>query len=148
MIRRPPRSTRVRSSAASDVYKRQEYDSVRIVAREEIERGRCLLETRPEYRRENEEQDDYDHALLVFDIEPATDKQVDKVDQRHGHYDEGHLLRHRNRTDVHEAAHREYHEKDNDPDAGTDYKLDAAMLGGISRCGRDSDVAQRFVGAE
>src|SRR5665811_2522605 len=27
MIRRPPRSTRVRSSAASDVYKRQEYHS-------------------------------------------------------------------------------------------------------------------------
>src|SRR5665811_2555477 len=27
MIRRPPRSTRVRSSAASDVYKRQVYDS-------------------------------------------------------------------------------------------------------------------------
>src|SRR5665811_834394 len=28
MIRRPPRSTRVRSSAASDVYKRQEVDAV------------------------------------------------------------------------------------------------------------------------
>src|SRR5450756_454608 len=29
MIRRPPRSTQSRSSAASDVYKRQEYDSDR-----------------------------------------------------------------------------------------------------------------------
>src|SRR5665811_2529560 len=28
MIRRPPRSTRVRSSAASDVYKRQGYNSI------------------------------------------------------------------------------------------------------------------------
>src|SRR5665811_2496757 len=30
MIRRPPRSTRVRSSAASDVYKRQPYDIIPI----------------------------------------------------------------------------------------------------------------------
>ena len=32
MIRRPPRSTLDRSSAASDVYKRQDYEGVRVIA--------------------------------------------------------------------------------------------------------------------
>src|SRR5665254_22747 len=36
MIRRPPRSTRVRSSAASDVYKRQEQRHVVAARREKI----------------------------------------------------------------------------------------------------------------
>ena len=36
MIRRPPRSTRVRSSAASDVYKRQALDLARIIAIDEL----------------------------------------------------------------------------------------------------------------
>ncbi|WP_460379541.1 hypothetical protein, partial [Staphylococcus aureus] len=45
MIRRPPRSTRVRSSAASDVYKRQGVDRFQIV-----QQCRCLLYTSPSPR--------------------------------------------------------------------------------------------------
>src|SRR5665811_2633015 len=49
MIRRPPRSTRVRSSAASDVYKRQ---AVAVVSRKVRDKARLIaatmLETRPE----------------------------------------------------------------------------------------------------
>eukprot|EP00826_Nyctotherus_ovalis_P014715 TRINITY_DN1411_c0_g1_i7.p1 TRINITY_DN1411_c0_g1~~TRINITY_DN1411_c0_g1_i7.p1 ORF type:complete len:149 (-),score=37.49 TRINITY_DN1411_c0_g1_i7:715-1140(-) len=36
MIRRPPRSTRKESSAASDVYKRQEYMGVQLIIRVEV----------------------------------------------------------------------------------------------------------------
>ncbi|WP_460379493.1 hypothetical protein, partial [Staphylococcus aureus] len=36
MIRRPPRSTRVRSSAASDVYKRQKPHRAELVVRERL----------------------------------------------------------------------------------------------------------------
>ena len=40
MIRRPPRSTRVRSSAASDVYKRQMQDCIRYIVTEQRTKGR------------------------------------------------------------------------------------------------------------
>src|SRR5665811_2476296 len=39
MIRRPPRSTRVRSSAASDVYKRQFFDHAKVDARPFLPEG-------------------------------------------------------------------------------------------------------------
>src|SRR5665811_2360607 len=43
MIRRPPRSTRVRSSAASDVYKRQVDDEMRDVPRDGITMGEIIM---------------------------------------------------------------------------------------------------------
>src|SRR5665811_1769465 len=46
MIRRPPRSTRVRSSAASDVYKRQPYHSSNGVAGQ-WDRRSCLSANGP-----------------------------------------------------------------------------------------------------
>ncbi|WP_460366065.1 hypothetical protein [Staphylococcus aureus] len=49
MIRRPPRSTRKESSAASDVYKRQDSGSVAPLAVEQHGR-RCLLYTSPSPR--------------------------------------------------------------------------------------------------
>src|SRR5665811_567778 len=63
MIRRPPRSTRVRSSAASDVYKRQVLSGANaklVVGIGEVvldglrrdEQGLCDLAIRPSFRRE------------------------------------------------------------------------------------------------
>ncbi|WP_460366165.1 hypothetical protein [Staphylococcus aureus] len=48
MIRRPPRSTRKESSAASDVYKRQVQEAQQLLA-SAISRG-CLLYTSPSPR--------------------------------------------------------------------------------------------------
>src|SRR5665811_2399889 len=41
MIRRPPRSTRVRSSAASDVYKRQVHDDIEICRTVDVGKDEC-----------------------------------------------------------------------------------------------------------
>ncbi|WP_460379511.1 hypothetical protein, partial [Staphylococcus aureus] len=48
MIRRPPRSTRVRSSAASDVYKRQAHAC--ITSNTQVISNSCLLYTSPSPR--------------------------------------------------------------------------------------------------
>ena len=50
MIRRPPRSTRVRSSAASDVYKRQGVLGIRVKSAEEHDAVAAWLKQDPTHR--------------------------------------------------------------------------------------------------
>ena len=66
MIRRPPRSTLDRSSAASDVYKRQE----KVVDRDEVEPGR-ELEPERRFGDRDEQQHEYcQHCLLYTSPSP------------------------------------------------------------------------------
>ena len=60
MIRRPPRSTLDRSSAASDVYKRQDHD------RAGNPNDRYRLSERCEYRPEAGDDDRHDEAEAMF----------------------------------------------------------------------------------
>src|SRR5205814_5520166 len=69
-----------------------EHDSIRKIPREQIERGRCLLEGGPENRREEEQKNDDDDALLLLAGQYATDKQVDEIQQRRADDDVCHLL--------------------------------------------------------
>ena len=65
MIRRPPRSTQSRSSAASDVYKRQVEDQIKTVFVDEVLFGKLEHGGMAMARLENEK--------IVFDISPKND---------------------------------------------------------------------------
>src|SRR5450756_2740824 len=73
MIRRPPRSTQSRSSAASDVYKRQ----VERIIREARPDAQCTVVSNPEFLREGAAIQDFKHPdRIVVGTADATAREA------------------------------------------------------------------------
>src|SRR5690606_22979255 len=103
----------------------------RVTIREQVQGASGLFESRPEHRRGDEQDDEYDHALPLDTVEAGEEQKVSEVKYRHRGYQVGGLPRDRQRIQFDHATDSQYADHGDDRKACSDRKPALAPHGSV-----------------